>query len=161
MAVNTTKVTDRRTVHYDSLQDLQRDAEQLAAGPVRMLGNKSYGQILRHLSIVMNGSIDGFPNRAPWFIRLIVRLMKKRILSKTMSAGFKLPADAEAALWPPGPEVAEGLEELHKAIRRLQTETKREPSPFLGPLTREEWDQLHLRHAELHMSFVTPASAAV
>jgi hypothetical protein len=30
----------------------------------------------------------------------------------------------------------------------------------LGPLTNAEWEQLHLRHAELHMSFVVPAEGA-
>ena len=29
--------------------------------------------------------------------------------------------------------------------------------PVLGHLTREEWTQFHLRHAELHMSFVRSA----
>jgi hypothetical protein len=28
--------------------------------------------------------------------------------------------------------------------------------PVFGKLTPEEWHQFHLRHAELHMSFVLP-----
>jgi hypothetical protein len=30
--------------------------------------------------------------------------------------------------------------------------------PVLGKLTHEEWTQLHLRHAELHLSFAVPVS---
>jgi len=41
-------------------------------------------------------------------------------------------------------------------VARLQATTKRYPSPAFGPLTLEEWDQLHLRHAELHLSFFVP-----
>ena len=28
------------------------------------------------------------------------------------------------------------------------------PSPVFGPMTHEEWEQLHCRHAELHFSFI-------
>jgi hypothetical protein len=36
----------------------------------------------------------------------------------------------------------------------LKTEPQRHPSPFFGTLTNEEWDALHCRHAELHLSFI-------
>jgi hypothetical protein len=158
MAVKTTKVANRRQVRYDSLQDVLRDAEQLAAGKVHTLGNKTYGQILRHLAIAMNMAIDGSPLRVSWPMRMMARLFKKKILSAPMDPGFNLSAEGESLLWPPGdPGVAQGLEELRQAIHRLETETKREPSPFLGTLTHEEWNQLHRHHAELHMSFVVPA----
>jgi hypothetical protein len=48
------------------------------------------------------------------------------------------------------------LNELRAAIDRLNREPKRAPSPVFGKMTREEWDQLHLRHAELHLSFFVP-----
>jgi hypothetical protein len=157
MAVKTTKVANRRQVRYGSLQDVLRDAERLATGQVHTLGNKTYGQILRHLAIAMNMTIDGSPLQVPWFMRMLARLFKKKMLSGPMDAGFNLSAQGESLLWPPGdPSVAEGLEELRRAIRRLETESKREPSPFLGKLTHEEWNQLHRHHAELHMSFVVP-----
>src|SRR5579871_5129950 len=154
MAVKTTKVVNRRQVRYGSLQGILRDAEQLSKREVHTLGNRSFGQILRHLAIAMNMAIDGSSLRAPWYMRMMARLFKRKILSAPMTPGFNLPADAEALLWPPGdPSVAEGLEELRRAIRRLETESKREPSPFLGTLTHEEWNQLNRHHAELHMSF--------
>ena len=28
------------------------------------------------------------------------------------------------------------------------------PSPFLGELTHEEWEQLHCRHAEHHFGYI-------
>jgi hypothetical protein len=158
MAVKTSKVANRRTVRYDTLQDLLRDAEQLAAGKVRTLGNKTYGQILRHLIIAMNWAIDGSPVRVSWPMRMMAKLFKKKILGGPMDPGFNLPADAEPILWPPGdPSVTEELDGLRKVIRRLETESKRAPSPFLGTLTHDEWDCLLRHHAELHMSFVTPA----
>lgn len=157
MPVDTSKVLGRRTVHYSNLQALLKDAERLASAQPRALGNWSQGQIYKHLAVVMAGSIDGFSVRAPWFVRLLARLFKKRILSKPMAAGYQLPAEAAAAIVPGETSVGEGLDLLRKAIERLQTETQRYPSPFLGKLTIEEWNQLHLRHAELHMSFLAEA----
>ena len=44
-----------------------------------------------------------------------------------------------------------------QAVARWKKETKRAPSPLLGALTDQEAEQLQLRHAELHMSFLLPA----
>ena len=52
----------------------------------------------------------------------------------------------------------DGLQSLRQAIHRLQTETQRAPNPVLGPLSIEEWNQLHCRHCELHLSFLVPGS---
>jgi hypothetical protein len=157
MAVDTRKVTNRRQLHFARVADILADVERLNQGPIKPLGNWSGGQILKHLSVVMNGSIDGIHVRANWFIRLLVRMMKKRVLTKGMSPGFRLTGRSAEALVPPPVSWEEGLQEFRRAVQRLQSETKREPSPFLGFLTREEWDQLHCRHAELHLSFLTPA----
>jgi len=32
--------------------------------------------------------------------------------------------------------------------------------PLFGKLSREEWNRFHLRHAELHMSFLVQAEHA-
>lgn len=157
MAVNTAKVSDRRKLHFTRIEDILDDVEQLNRGKVKALGNWSGGQILKHLAVVMNGSIDGAPMHLAWPLRLLGRLLKRRILTKGMSPGFRLKGKAADALVPPATTWEEGLALFRRAVRRLQTETKREPSPFLGPMTREEWDQLHCRHSELHLSFLVPA----
>jgi len=65
MAVNTGKVTGRRAVAYESLDDVLVDAERLVAAPkVKMLGNWSLGQMLAHLAGGMHMSIDGTEHRA-------------------------------------------------------------------------------------------------
>ena len=156
MVVATGSVTGRRQLHFDSLDDILADVERLNQGQVKTLGNWSPGQVLRHLTIVMTGSMDGFRNRPPWFIRLLGKVMKRRMLTKPMSAGFQLPERALEELGPPPTEWAEGVTMFREAVRRLKTDDKRVPSPFLGAMTREEWDQLHCRHAELHLSFLAP-----
>jgi hypothetical protein len=159
MAIDTRKVQNRRPLHFEKIEDILRDVEQLNHGPVKALGNWSGGQILRHLAIVMNGSIDGSGMRLNWFLRLMGWMMKGRILRKGMPPGFQLKGKTAEALVPPATSWEEGLEMFRQAIRRQQTESKREPSAFLGAMTREEWDQLHCRHSELHLSFLVPVNA--
>jgi Protein of unknown function (DUF1569) len=157
MSVDTKKVENRRKLHFDTIEDIVEDVENLNQRKVRALGNWSGGQILKHLSIVMNGSIDGAGGASfSWPLRMLGRLMKGRILNKGMSPGYQLKGSAANALVPPAVSWEEGLRIFRDAVRRQQTESKREPSPFLGPMTREQWNQLHCRHAELHLSFLVP-----
>jgi hypothetical protein len=159
MSVNTCKVSGRRQVRYQSLDELLADAERMATQPHRTLGNWSYGQILGHLAETCHMSIDGNRMKVPWPLRLIGRLLRNRVLTKPMSAGFKLPRRMAAALVPGDMPTADGLAALRRGIERLRTETRRAPHLVFGPYTAAEWDQLHLRHAELHMSFVVPADS--
>jgi len=88
MAINTRRVTGRRQLSFETTEDLQNEAERLASADVEMLGNWSLGQVLRHLSIAINGSIDGFAFRLTWPEVLFVRLlMKKRLLAEGIRPG--------------------------------------------------------------------------
>lgn len=158
MTVNTKTVTGRRHLRYDRVEDILADAERLAQGEVVTIGNWSFGQILEHIARVMRGGIEGIPVTVPWWMRVILPLMKKRVLSRMPPAGFKLPPDAEKILWPTTDcSVEQGLQSLREATRLWQENPTRQVSPFLGQLSNAEWDQLQMRHAELHMSFVKPA----
>jgi hypothetical protein len=158
VTVNTAKVTGRRKVRYDSYNDLLRDAERLAAGKVRPLGNWSYGQVLEHLSRAMNAAIDGADYQVSWFIRLVAKLFfKNRALKGPMPAGFKLPSNAAKALVPEQSIDNEAaLAMLRQAVHRMTHDTHRAPNVVFGELSLDEWDKLHLRHAEMHMSFLVP-----
>jgi hypothetical protein len=156
MPVNTGKVTGRREVAYESLDDLLMDAEKLVANPrTKMLGNWTLGQMLSHLAAALHMSIDGSDHRPPWYVRLIGPFLKRSVLRK-MSAGFQLPkpvADKIISADPVTPQ--EGLRLLQEAVTRFRSDTTRKPHNVFGKMTGVEWHQLHLRHAELHMSFAT------
>jgi hypothetical protein len=159
-AIDTAKVTERRQLHFDKIEDILADVNHLAESQeIKALGNWTPGQIFQHLATVMNKSIDGFDRNLPAPLRFGLRLLfKNRFLYKPMAPGFKLPKKTAEELVCPSMTTAEGLQNLRQAIHRLQTETKRSPSAFLGLLTREEWDQLHCRHSELHLSFLIPVA---
>ena len=155
--INTKQVSGRRELHYDTLDALLADAEQLAHGEVRMLGNWSLGQVFRHLTTVYENSIDGSPFLLPGLVRFLIRItMKRRLLVQPLSSGLKLPKKA-ASFIPRETTTRDGLTALRQVIDRLKKETQRDLHPVMGTLTIEEWTQFHLRHAELHMSFAVPA----
>jgi hypothetical protein len=94
-------------------------------------------------------------------LRIVVRtFFKKRALRK-MTPGFHLPWRIARHMVPDETSDADGLDALRLSIRRWKTEPQRHPQPFFGKLTPGEWDQLVLRHAEMHMSFLLPKEKPV
>jgi hypothetical protein len=157
MSVDTKTVQGRREVNFQSLDEVVADAEKLVASPdTKTLGNWPLSQLLMHLVTAINGSIDGTSAQAPWFIRLVGPFLKGRVLKNKMSPGFKLPKDVEIGFFPRVSSPQEALERLRTAVGRLQNERMTARHPILGKLTHDEWTRLHLRHAELHLSFAVP-----
>jgi hypothetical protein len=90
---------------------------------------------------------------------MLGRLLKRRTLANPMKPGLQLPRKAALGLVPAPTGWEEGLQAFRQAIQRQLTETKREPHGFFGPMTRAEWNQLHCRHAALHLSFLVPETS--
>ena len=156
MPVNTSQVPGRRVLRFNSLDDLLRDVNHLADRGVPItMGNWTPGQILHHLSIVQKGAIDGLGFQGSFLSRLMASLFKKRILTKGMPAGFKMPKQLKSTS-EKLPDWQDALAEFRESIDRLKQEIKREPHPFFGKLSNEEWEQLICRHGELHLSFLNP-----
>jgi len=155
--VDTKKVQGRRELRFTKLADIQAEAERLACGPVRQLGNWPLGYSLAHLAGGMKLALDGADFKVPWYPRTFAALIKKKVLRSPMKPGFQLPKDAAEVLIP-SREIStqEGLNELQTTIARMNREPQRHPSPIFGKMTRDEWDQLQLRHAEMHLSFYVP-----
>lgn len=150
--------SERRPVSYTNLTSVLEDAEFLASHPHRTVGQWSYGRILQHLADSLNKSFDGFDYRFPLPVRFVAQFfLKKKLLTQEMSPGIKLPQSQEALLPPNSQPVENGLENFRKAVARFEREEPHAKHPALGKLTPQEWVGLHLRHCELHMSFVKPA----
>ena len=158
MPVNVKKVANRRAVRYQTLDELVQDAERMAQGPYRTLGNWSYEAILQHLAVCMNGTLDGSVLKIPWPIRTVARLIRKRLLAGEFSPGFRHTRANNAKVWSDSPPATRAaLDNLRQAVARMKVEKQRHPHPALGPLTDDEWNRFHLRHSAMHMSFVVPA----
>lgn len=151
MEIKTKQVRGRRNVRYASYEDFIADAERLASGEVRALGNWSFGQILKHVAQSFDSSIDGvgfsLPAPARWLMTLF---LKKRYLYQAIPPGFK----SSEQFIPGETSDEQGLAALREAIDRQSREDRRAPHPGFGKISRDEWTAFNLRHAEMHMSFV-------
>jgi hypothetical protein len=155
--IDTRRVKNRRHVAFASFDEFLADAECLAGGPVRELGNWTLAQIFVHLARSMNVSVDGTQERFPWPLRIALRVARKRIIGHSLKPGYRVPGNVAALLSPdPRPGLRESLWKLRSAAIRFQATSKFPPHPAFGTLTREEYRALALRHAELHLSFIQP-----
>jgi hypothetical protein len=156
--INTTQLFNRRTLHFNSIDEILTEADRLAAfqqaGKLRSIGNWSSGQNLGHLASWIDFSYDGVPFKVPFIARIIMRPMKKRTLYKPMKPGSRIPKlkDGTVGIDPLGFD--EGLTKFRKNFSRLKSECPKIPHALFGRMTHEEWIAQHLRHAELHLSFL-------
>jgi len=147
----------RRQVEYRELADIVSDVRSLATRPCTTVGAWTFAQNVEHVASAIDMAFDGAGFKAPWLARMIIApLLKKRVLTKPMRAGFRLPRRAAALLPDSDVELENAVRHLETAISRFESETPSHPHPFLGRLTPQEYVQLHLRHAALHLSFVVP-----
>ena len=159
MTVNTAKVQGRRQLHFESLDDLRAELDRLSKQEVTTIGNWSFAQILMHLAIGYRLTVEGGVEfKLPWIFKLLAPLLKNRMIYKPMSPGFQLPKKvAKQVVADDKTTMQEALPALHKALDQYEAASQLQPHPMFGSLTREEWDQYTLRHAEMHLSFVVPA----
>lgn len=161
-SVNTRRCR-RRLVSFRSFADISRDLDALeaahAAGTLKALGNHAPGAVLAHVAFAVRCSFDGFTNRAPAWLRWLGPVMKKRVLAKPFEPGFQLSKDVDAKVWDEGASFVDGLAQLRAELARASAPGAKPGAehPFFGKLTSEEWQVYHLRHAELHLSFLQPS----
>lgn len=163
MAVDTGKVAGRRTLRFETLEQLRREAERLVAaeraGSLCCLGNWTLGQIFGHLAAFIDYAYDGYPPQLanpPWFIRLYLRLRKNTFLRGPLPAGVKIPRIKGGTTGAEPIATEQGFARLTRALDRLAAAPPAAPNVAFGALSHEQWRQLHQRHAELHFSFVVP-----
>lgn len=173
-----TRTSPRRAVALASLDDLSHEVDRIEAASkpgqgLRVTGNWSAGQILDHLARTIERTLDGFttlpsserplpsglarlPARAERArIAAAETALKSRLLSQPMqpcgpSAGLPGEIEPWTQVWTP-----DGAARLRTALGRIADKHPMLcPSPTMGRLTADEWARFHLRHAELHLSFV-------
>jgi hypothetical protein len=150
----------RRTLRFSSYDDVLADAEALAASGYARSGNWGLGQVCDHLAATMEMSLDGFPSKMPWVVRVLARwlvlgrIRKHRVFQRRVAApAYLLPQDTT--------KDRAGLERLRAAVARLKGHPgEMQPSPLFGQLSPQDWHEVHLWHAEHHLSFLRPKGPA-
>jgi hypothetical protein len=158
--VDTAKVTSRRDLHFDSIDQVLAEVDRLVeaerAGKLKHVGNWTLGQTLGHLACWTEYGYTDFPLKPPFFIRWFLRLRKNSWLHKPMQPGLRIPGVAGGTMATEPMPLDEALPRFRKVMERLKTEEPPVPSPALGKLTHQESIAITLRHAELHLGFMVP-----
>ncbi len=144
----------RRTLRYQSLDEIMPDVERLLEGHTTV-GQWSLAQICCHLATVMRRVVD-LPASTPHDPSQLLGEEKKRQVFETGMIPEGLPA-------PPAVIAMEfrGEREEAEGLRQAIAYYKASPGPVVphrlfGPLTKTEWDQLQLIHFAHHLSFAVP-----
>ena len=159
-AVKTGKVADRRNLSFTTMAEILGDIEMLDAfvnegRTISATGNWTPAQIIEHVVYFVDGSIDGFDFKAPFVIRIFGKIMRSRILNKSMSPGIKLPPKMKMVLPSPKTTWPDAVTHARKAILRVEAgKQMTQPSPLLGKMSHNDWVKLQCRHAEMHFSFI-------
>lgn len=147
----------RRKLHFHTMRDILDDVETLTSGPVESLGKWTPAQNIEHIRLLILIAHRGVDFKMPLPFRVIGKVFKGYFLKAPFRAGFKT-----VDIFEPPAEIT--MQEAVTAFREEMAIADRpgamsHPSPLLGTMTHEQWVQLHCRHAELHLSFLVPASA--
>lgn len=150
-----------RRLRFEKISELNVELDWIAAaaaaGTLRANGDWSPGQIMGHLASWIEYGYAGYPMGAPpWFIRIVLRWKLKAMLRDGMPRGVRIPGASEGTYGTEPLEFAEGERRLRQSLARL---SKREPalydSPGFGPMSMDQRVQLTLRHAELHLGYLS------
>lgn len=147
----------RRRLDFKNFDALVHEVESLRDGGYEQLGNWNLSMICDHVGTGAKTAMDGCPNRGPWYIRKLAGPVLLRIMLRTrrMKAGLKVPDWWLPQAVPDDPRM---IDDFLRTISRWRSfDGPVKPHPFLGNLSREQWNQLVLIHAAHHLSFLMPA----
>ena len=146
----------RRTVRFDSFDEVMPDVERLQQGHTTV-GNWSLAQICRHLSTVLRRVVD-MPASTPHDPSQWVGEERKRevLESGLLPEGLPGPPDIMPVQTLGEPEEVEGLRQAIAYYRASAGPAI--PHRIFGPMTKAEWDELQRIHCAHHLSFATPTA---
>ena len=158
--VDTARV-ECRSLRFNTIDEALADVDRLVAaeraGRLQLRGNWTLGQIFGHVATWASFPYEGDPPRPPWFVKLIVRPMKRKYIHGSMPRGVKIPRIEGGTLGTERFTTDDGAARLRAALERLGRVPPVRPNTLFGRLTHDEWIQLNLRHAELHLGFACPS----
>jgi hypothetical protein len=152
------KITENRSLHFDTLAEGMSEAERLATVPTKTAGRFSHAQNIDHLARTLRIVVGDAP--APKFPRLLkwlVRFRLNAILTEQAKPGIKLPAKVQPVFWNSEEiSVEEAMESLRSGYERFnESLLKGMPvHPLFGTLSNQQHEQLQCRHFELHLGMV-------
>jgi hypothetical protein len=148
---------ERRKLKFTSIDDITADAGKLSQAErnkkLRQLGNWTLGQACGHIAGWIDFGFDGTPAKFSWLARLLARGARKKYIYGGLIPGGRLPRIPGGTLATDPLTTEDGLNRLKRACTRLKASTPTRKHFIFGKLKPDEWKNLQMRHAELHLSF--------
>lgn len=155
---STPQVPQRRAIRFETIDEAIAEARRIAAaereGRVRRTGAWTVGQNFGHVAAWIGYCFDGYPIAAPEEMIARARARLAVVLEKGMLGGVRIAGVEGGTAGIEEMSLEEGLTRLVAGFERLQRETPTQAHVVFGELSREDWVKLHLRHAELHFSYL-------
>ena len=146
-----------RELHFDDLNAAIEEAQSLLKSGYNHSGNWSLGQICRHLTLVQDPSVDGYPKWMSFFAFLrpvMRRILLPKVLSDDSPRGIRT-----ASIFVPPAELEDAgeVETFAASVARFYAHLGDYAThPAFGRLPRERIEQIHSAHAAHHLRFLTP-----
>lgn len=144
----------RRTLKFDTYDDVIADIERLESADPVQLGNWTLGRTCHHLAYYYRGSLEGYPKMLPWIVRKTFgRILLPRILKRgyMKTNGPTIPESRPTAVDEPA-----AIADAKALLERLKSVDRVHPSPLFDHLTVDQCRRLHLIHSAHHLSFLVP-----
>ncbi len=143
---------DLRQLQFNNLEAAVDDARQLLASGYVRHGNWSLGQICRHLLLVQDFAISGYPAWMSIFAPLRP-LMRWLLLPKLLRGDSPRGIPASSIFQPPdGLDDATEVEAFAASVRSLLDHSGSfAPHPGFGRLPREKMLEIYAAHAAHHL----------
>ncbi|WP_261340107.1 DUF1569 domain-containing protein [Rhodopirellula europaea] len=150
-------MSDLRTLQFEDLDDAVREARSLLHTSYVPCGNWSLGQICRHLTLVQNPSVDGYPAWMSLFA-FLRPAMRKFLLPKLRRPDSPRGIRTSSMFVPPDEtDDAEEVDAFARSVDRFRAHSgEYAPHPAFGRMSRSEIEEIHTLHAAHHLRFLKP-----
>jgi hypothetical protein len=149
----------RRRLRLDDWDALAAEVERLHADGYAKAGLWGLGEVCDHLRRVMLGSLEGFQEQEPWFVRNLAGPVILRVIlwTRWMPAGVRAPDEVAP------PRIKDAAESVRAFLEALALVREHAGAfaahPAFGAISPEQWRRLHLIHCAHHLSFLVPGGA--
>jgi hypothetical protein len=154
-------MAEYRNLRFNSIDDCCAEVRRVLAanenGTLATCGNWTPGQNMAHVASWIEYGFTGYPiSPPPFFIRWLIRMQLKSILKGPMPRGVKIPRVKGGTTGMDDMPTPAAGQRLLAALERLQArEEAKFDSPAFGPMSYENRIKLNLRHAELHLGYLS------
>ena len=152
-------MSNLRNLRFENLDTAVADARLLLREGYTRQGNWTLGQICRHLTLVQDPSVDGYPKWMSLFA-FMRPIMRRFLLPKILGDDSPRGIRTSSMFVPPeNVDDASEVEAFAKSVERFHRHVgEYHPHPAFGKQSRDMIEQIHSAHAAHHLRFLTPSN---